>query len=1092
MRNISKQSTSWLLFFILAVFLNGAFAFSVIDPSEWSVDGQGIVTKKISFQDMEYNGNPIKAIKTECTFNAISDARTLFAKFNNTSRPTKVTAPLSVLVYGDNSGGELILRLIDDAGVTFQYTWPEAINWEGWREIVFTDLSPGKSNNPTGQITGDLNFAAIFVSYWQKYDVTSAQLIVGDVSFQRKPLGFDEISWTKIWTDKVNGPGFSLVSDEFHSGNSSVKAVANNNWQRISTGKFPVDANTNYEFSCWIKTASDLPKDGISLDLEMFGAGGANLGRWHGEAKLIKAGGNTQWTKYRLFLGKPSNSGTLEIRVNIRFEKVSQGIAWLDDCYFGPVQVTDIQGRAVDVSAPGRSIPIADLPMTIQIEDYSQKYNLTTDGNGAFLKTNLPAGNYKLMAAYKTGYAPVALSFPVHTANYELVVEMEAGGVLGFEEDTMFLWEDPSPNVNFTLDETTTPNGTVTAKLENLDTTDMWLGTVLLPVSDRYEYQLSGYIKTQGMPEVRGARLPILLADKDGKFLGWWGGTVASLCDVGGTRDWQKYEIDLGKPDPATKYVRVYVRTAWGATGGRAWYDDIAFGPVFDLYQLQINRAAFSPELVDPVEISYDVPFPSLITAKVFNDNGELITTLATDRLATGMDKITWDGKTTQGDLAADGEYTIKVRAISGDKTVERQIAVAIETQSPTAPVLVQPYSTGEVLVHNQSNLALAWQASEASLIEIWRRANGLEEMVASGQPDNEGIFKSSVSLVEQVDLNEFWAVAIDEAGNFSENSSLLKVTYDPNRSYGVVSVENGSLISPKDFNDIKDQLELRTYLTQAGTVKFVVLGKNQTSVYEQQFSSQGSEEVIIPWRGLDHEGNYLPDGFYNYQMLWVTAETEEEIFQGSLEIDNTPPLAPIGLYPVKGAVLTQAKPELRWEKVADAVSYQLVIGQNSDSVGTPAIELTAQSYETTENLAAGKWYWQVRAVDRAGNVSPLAEESLWFEVKVLQDERFGIRNFAMGPNPMTPGTGRREEVILSYTLQREARVNLKVYNMAGNLIWEQDCGMLPAADHSISWDGKDRKGGYVASGLYLLRLVAVRDETGEEAIESRALLIFR
>ena len=43
---------------------------------------------------------------------------------------------ISIMVYGDNSGNSLSLRLVDRYGEIFQYTIAEKIDWTGWRRCV--------------------------------------------------------------------------------------------------------------------------------------------------------------------------------------------------------------------------------------------------------------------------------------------------------------------------------------------------------------------------------------------------------------------------------------------------------------------------------------------------------------------------------------------------------------------------------------------------------------------------------------------------------------------------------------------------------------------------------------------------------------------------------------------------------------------------------------------------------------------------------------------------------------------------------------------------------------------------------------------
>jgi hypothetical protein len=68
-------------------------------------------------------------------------------------------------------------------------------------------------------------------------------------------------------------------------------------------------------------------------------------------------------------------------------------------------------------------------------------------------------------------------------------------------------------------------------------------------------------------------------------------------------------------------------------------------------------------------------------------------------------------------------------------------------------------------------------------------------------------------------------------------------------------------------------------------------------------------------------------------------------------------------------------------------------------------------------------------------------------------------------PNPFNPQTTIR------YTLDAPARADIAIYDAAGAVVARLDEGMQPAGAHSVTWDGRDRSGKRVASGVYFYRL---------------------
>jgi len=70
-------------------------------------------------------------------------------------------------------------------------------------------------------------------------------------------------------------------------------------------------------------------------------------------------------------------------------------------------------------------------------------------------------------------------------------------------------------------------------------------------------------------------------------------------------------------------------------------------------------------------------------------------------------------------------------------------------------------------------------------------------------------------------------------------------------------------------------------------------------------------------------------------------------------------------------------------------------------------------------------------------------------------------------PNPFNPST------TISFSLPVSANVDLKVYNVAGQVIKTLMAGQLNAGSHQIQWDGTDVNGNNAPSGVYFYKLQA-------------------
>jgi hypothetical protein len=70
-------------------------------------------------------------------------------------------------------------------------------------------------------------------------------------------------------------------------------------------------------------------------------------------------------------------------------------------------------------------------------------------------------------------------------------------------------------------------------------------------------------------------------------------------------------------------------------------------------------------------------------------------------------------------------------------------------------------------------------------------------------------------------------------------------------------------------------------------------------------------------------------------------------------------------------------------------------------------------------------------------------------------------------PNPFNPST------TISYQLPKSSRIDVSVFNVSGQLVKTIFSGAQEAGHHSVQWDGTNKQGAGVSSGIYLIRLDA-------------------
>jgi len=76
---------------------------------------------------------------------------------------------------------------------------------------------------------------------------------------------------------------------------------------------------------------------------------------------------------------------------------------------------------------------------------------------------------------------------------------------------------------------------------------------------------------------------------------------------------------------------------------------------------------------------------------------------------------------------------------------------------------------------------------------------------------------------------------------------------------------------------------------------------------------------------------------------------------------------------------------------------------------------------------------------------------------------------YPAAPNPFNPQT------TLKYSLREAGMVDLAIYNIKGELVKRLVSGQVGAGEHEAIWNGRDRRGASLASGVYFARFVSAK-----------------
>ena len=132
-----------------------------------------------------------------------------------------------------------------------------------------------------------------------------------------------------------------------------------------------------------------------------------------------------------------------------------------------------------------------------------------------------------------------------------------------------------------------------------------------------------------------------------------------------------------------------------------------------------------------------------------------------------------------------------------------------------------------------------------------------------------------------------------------------------------------------------------------------------------------------------------------------------------------------------------------------------------------------------TPSLLPGDHKFRYVALDNSGN---FADSILNV---VLVDSKLRINDIANYPNPMQTQTNF---MFMLSGQSNPASCIVKIYTVAGRLIKEINAN-ANIGYNSISWDGKDNDGDYIANGVYLYKFVIQGDSQTETATQKLAVL---
>jgi len=155
---------------------------------------------------------------------------------------------------------------------------------------------------------------------------------------------------------------------------------------------------------------------------------------------------------------------------------------------------------------------------------------------------------------------------------------------------------------------------------------------------------------------------------------------------------------------------------------------------------------------------------------------------------------------------------------------------------------------------------------------------------------------------------------------------------------------------------------------------------------------------------------------------------------------------------------------QLFWQAPESELPMGYNVYRNGEALASDVDDVYYLDDEVVNGLA---YYYYVRAVYNASESPPSNIASATPLTELDEVERPMITGLVGNyPNPFNP------ETVISFSLAREGRVGIDIYNIKGQQVKRLVDEVYSAGEHKVVWNGRDERGAAVSSGIYFYKMV--------------------
>lgn len=455
-----------------------------------------------------------------------------------------------------------------------------------------------------------------------------------------------------------------------------------------------------------------------------------------------------------------------------------------------------------------------------------------------------------------------------------------------------------------------------------------------------------------------------------------------------------------------------------------------------------------SPLIQDYLEIGYEIKYPSMVSALIYDANGTLIRTLANNEIRDSGSYIDeWDGRDDEGRLVPDGAYHFIINGVNikdVSDTWELSDEIIIDSNPPAADIVFIKEDTPKYDYYTIMGTALD-EHFAIYYIELLKD----EEYVS---------IEYGYSMAARNILGVFDAAFLED-GVYTARLTVFDFA-------GNTATDEIPLIIDRSTNALKLHINSVSQNINLGSEGYLPTS-DDPDVWIDDELPPGSTQIDtwewdtdITYSGLQSHTDPVSEGTHGHYFIHaddpLTLESHENIIQYVyLDPANPPRQILLQFYTDDG----DGEHRAYW---------------GSNDILTGGELGTASLYNMGELPPTDKW---LRLKIPASVVGLIGKEikgiafvtyngKAWWDKTTKSSDYNETQGDLWVPASQT-GSEDSSDVVINYSVSQDAALNLSIYDEENNLIKTLMNGTKQAGTHETGWDGTDSTGNQVPETWY-------------------------